>query len=159
MDEISLVSTNQDNEFNNHNLTIIKSITLKTEAVDDNHVGTKSYVDQFQNDIECDRRNLEISFYNEEVYLIKNVQDNDFNDNKSPNIQPIAVNRDPSSDTEFTNKKFVYDEIDKNTVLKFNPTLTNYVKVSVGNHTYNLTKYYKMQIAETINIKAPNTVG
>ena len=47
IDESSLVRNNQDNDFNIHNLTNISSITLNTQAVDDNHVITKAYVDQF----------------------------------------------------------------------------------------------------------------
>ena len=46
-DEISLVGKNQGNDSNNHNLTIINSITLYTRAVNDNQVITKAYVDQF----------------------------------------------------------------------------------------------------------------
>ena len=47
MHESSLVRNNQDNDFNNYNLTNINSITLNTHAVIDNQVITKSYVDQF----------------------------------------------------------------------------------------------------------------
>ena len=47
IDESSLVRNNQDNDFNNHNLTNINTITLETQAVNDNHVLTKAYVDQF----------------------------------------------------------------------------------------------------------------
>ena len=47
IDETSLVRNNQDNDFNNINLTNINSITLNTPAVKDNQVITKAYVDQF----------------------------------------------------------------------------------------------------------------
>ena len=69
--------------------------------------------------------------------MVKNNQDNDFNDNKLTKIDSITVNRNPSSDDEISNKKYIDDEIDKNTIVKFNQTLENYLstKVSVGNET------------------------
>ena len=97
-----------------------------------------------------------MGFYNEEVDLVKNNQDNDLNDNKLKNIDSITVNRKPSSDNELASKKYIDDELDKNTVLRFNQTLQNYLKVSVGNDTYNLTKYDKIQITDTTEIKYPN---
>ena len=42
-------------------------------------------------------------------------------------------------------------------MLRFNQTLTNYLKVSVGNNTYNLTKYDKIQLTDTTVIKNGNT--
>ena len=46
--ESTLVTNIQDNDFNSHNLTKINSITLNTQAVNDNQVRTKSYVNQFR---------------------------------------------------------------------------------------------------------------
>ena len=40
--------------------------------------------------------------------------------------------------------------------MRFNQTLQNYLKVSVGNDSYNLTKYDKIQITDTTKIKFPN---
>ena len=150
IDEPSLVRNNQDNDFNNFNLTIINSITLKTQAVNDNQVTTKPYVDQFHNDNERSRRDLGLDIYDESKDLVKNNQDNDLNYNKLTNKNSITVNRNPSSDNEFVNKKYIDDdELDKNTILKFNQTLTKYLKVSVGNNTINLTKYNKIQLTDT----------
>ena len=39
---------------------------------------------------------------------------------------------------------------------RFNQTLENYLKVSVGNDTYNLTKYDKIQITDTTEMRYPN---
>ena len=39
--------------------------------------------------------------------------------------------------------------MDKKTILRFNRTLENYLTVSVGNDTYNLTKCNKIQITGT----------
>ena len=91
--------------------------------------------------------------------MVKNNQDNDFNDNKLTNIDSITVNRNPTSDNELTNKKYIDNELDKNTILRFNQTLQNYLKVSVGNDTYNLTKYNKIQLTDTRVLKAGNNGG
>ena len=47
IDQSTLVRNNQDNDFNNNNLTNINSITLNTPAVNDNQVIAKAYVDHF----------------------------------------------------------------------------------------------------------------
>ena len=54
IDETSLVRNNQD-DFNNFNLTNINSITLNTQAVNDN---TKPNVDQFQQENERSRTDV-----------------------------------------------------------------------------------------------------
>ena len=75
--------------------------------------------------------------------MVKNNQDKDFNDNKLTNINSITINNNPTDDNHVGNKKYVDDEIDKNTIVRFNQTLQNYPKVSVGNDIYILTKYIK----------------
>ena len=75
--------------------------------------------------------------------MVKNNQDNDLNDNKLTNLDSIQVNRNPISDNELANKKYIDDELDKNTILRFSQTLSNYLKISVGNDIYHLTKYEK----------------
>ena len=74
-------------------------------------------------------------------------------------MDSITVNRNPTSDNEVSNKKYIDDELDKNTILRFNQTLQNYLKVSVGKDTYNLTKYDKIQITDTTIIKNGNAGG
>ena len=71
IDEPSLVRNNQDNDFNQYNLTNINSITLYTQAVIDNQVITKAYVDQFHNDNERTRQDLGLDFYDESNDLVK----------------------------------------------------------------------------------------
>ena len=85
IDEISVVTNNQDNDFNNYNLTNINSITLNKQADNDNEVITRIYVDQFHQENERSRRDVGIDFYNESSDLVKNNQDNDFNDNELKN--------------------------------------------------------------------------
>ena len=98
IDEISLVRNNQDKDFNNHNLTNINSITLNTQAVNDNQVITKAYVDQFHQEKERPRRNLGVDFYDESNDLVKNNQDIDLNDNKLINLDSITLDGEPKSD-------------------------------------------------------------
>ena len=47
----------------------------------------------------------------------------------------------------------------KNTIVRFNQTLDNYLKVSVGNDTFNLTKYDKIHITDTTIFKYSITGG
>ena len=157
INEATLVRNNQDNDFSNYNLTNINSITLNKQAENDNEVITKAYVDQFHQENERSRRDLGIDFYDESSDLVKNNQDNDFNDNKLINIDSITVNREPSSDNELANKKYIDDELDKNTIVRFNQTLSNYLKVSVGNDIYHLTKYGKNYITDLTEMRAPNS--
>ena len=109
INEISLVRNNRDNDFGNYNLTNINSITLNTQAVNDNQVITKAYVDQFHQENERSRRDLGIDFYNESNDLVKNNQDNNFNDNKLTNINSITINNKPTEDNHVSNKKYVDD--------------------------------------------------
>ena len=157
INESSLVRNIQDNDFNNNNLTNINSITLNTQAVIDNQVITKAYVDQFHQESERSRRDVGLDFYEETNDLVKNNRDNYLNDKKLTNFDSIAVKRNPTSDIELTNKLYVNNELDKNTVIRFNQILEKYLKASVGNDTYNLTKYNKISITDITEIRFPNT--
>ena len=87
-----------------------------------------------------------MSFYNEEVDLVENNQHNDFNNKKLTNIDSSTVNRNPTSDDEVSNKKYIVDELDKNTILRFNQTLQNF-----------LTEYDKIQLTDITAMKSVNT--
>ena len=102
---------------------------MNKQAENDNEVNTKAFVDQFH------RENVESRD------LVKNYQYNDLKDDKLTNLDSLKVNRDPASDNELANKKYVDDSIDNGTILRFNQTLEYYLKVSIGKDTYNLTKY------------------
>ena len=154
-----MVRNNQDNNFNKYNLTNINSITLYTQAVNENQVITKAYVDQFHQENELSRQDLGINFFDELSDLLKKTQDNKFNDNKLTNIGSITVNRSPTSNNQVTNKKYVDDSIKNGHVLRFYRTLENYLKVSVGKDTYNLTKDNKIQLTDTTTIKYPISSG
>ena len=156
IDEPSLVRNNQDNDFGNYNLTNINSITLNKQAENDNEVITKAYVDQFHQENERARRNVGLDFYNESNDLVKNNQDNDFNDNRLININSIKINSTPTDNDHVSNKKYIDDELSKNTIVRFNQTLQNSLKVSVGDNTYNLTKYDKIKLTDMTIIKSGN---
>ena len=107
IDETSLVRNNQDNDFNNYNLTNIKSITLNKPAEIDNEVITKAYVDQFHQENEQSRRDLVTEIFNESNELVKDKQNNDLIDNNATNLDSITINRDRTSDSEMSNKKIL----------------------------------------------------
>ena len=82
INETSFFRNSQDNDFGNFNLTKTTSITLNKQAKNDNEVFTKAYVDHFHQENERSRRDLGIDIYDESSDLVKNTQDNDFNDYK-----------------------------------------------------------------------------
>ena len=129
---------------------------MNKQAENDNEVITKAYVDQFHHENERSRRDVGLDFYDESSDLVKNNQDNDFNDNKLTDLDSITFDRNPSSDNELANKKYIDDLIGECTLLRFNQTLENYLKVSVGNDTYNLTKYDKIQLTDVTELRYPN---
>ena len=132
---------------------------MNKQAENDDEVITKAYVDQFHPENERSRRDLGIDFYNESSDIVKNNQDNDFNYNKLTNINSITINNNPTDYNHVSNKNYIDDELDKNTIVRFNQTLHNYLKVSVGSSIYNLTKYDKIQLIDTTIMKHPNSGG
>ena len=90
--------------------------------------------------------------------MLKNNQINNLNDNNLINLDSITVKRNPFLDNELANKNYIDDELDKNTKVRFNQKLENFLKVSVGGDTYNLTKNNKIQITDT-TVKKLGNVG
>ena len=138
--------------------SIILNSTL-TEPKTIMEIPTKPYIDSLQEENERSRRYLGIDFYDESSDLVEKNQSNDFNDNIILNVRSIQINDDPSNDNHVSNKKYIDDELDKTTIRRFNQTLQNYLKLSVGNDTYNLTKYDKIQLTDTTVMKSGNTGG
>ena len=130
----------QDSIILNSTLTSLKTII---------ELPTKNFVDSLH-EINRNRRDLSSVF---------NDQDNEFDNNILTKLDSVTVKRNPNLDNEVANKKYVDDSIGEGTIVRFNQTLENYLKVSVGNDTYNLTKYDKIQIRDTTFIKCPNTGG
>ena len=159
IDETSLVRNFEDNDFGNYNLTNINRITLNKQAENDNEFITKAYEDQFHQENERSRRVLGIDFYTESSDIVKIDQDNDLNNIKLTNVKSITINNDPTDDNHVSNKKNIDDELDKNTTVRFNQTLQNYLKVSVGNDIYNLTKYDKVRLVDLTTMRTGNWGG
>ena len=72
--------------------------------------------------------------------MLKNTQDNDFNDDKLITLNSITVNRNPFLNNELASKEYVEDTIGEITVLRFNQLLELYLKVSAANGLCNLTQ-------------------
>ena len=157
IDQQSVVRNNQDNEFGKYKLTNINSITLNKQAENDNEVVTKAYVDQFHQENERSRRNLGIDFYNESSYIIKENQDNDFNNNKLTIINSITINNNRTNNNHVCEKRYIDDQLDKNTLLRLNDDSNNkYLKFNIINTIYNLQIYNKIILTDTTIIKFPN---
>ena len=131
--------------------------STRTEPKTIIEIPTKTYIDSLHEENERSRRDLGIDFYDESSGLVKNNQSNNFNDNIILNVRSIQINDDPSNDNHVSNKKYIDDKLDKNTLVRFNQTLQNYLKVSVGNDTYNLTKYNKILLTDTAVLKTGST--
>ena len=71
------------------------------------------------------------------VFIKQNIE---FDNTKLINLDSVSKIRIPNSGNELLNKNYLHGELGKNTVHRINQTLENYLKVSVGNDTYNLTK-------------------
>ena len=137
----TIVKNDAHIDLNDRNITNARFIQVNQMPQIDSHLTAKLYVDNKVN----------------ETSLVRNNQDNDFNDNKLTNINSITINTNPTDDNHVSNKKYIDDELNKNTLVRFNQTLKNFLKVTVGNDIYNLTKYNKIQIIDTTEIRYPNT--
>ena len=87
-----------------------------------------------------------------------NDEDNEFDNNKLTNLDSVVGNRSIISDNELANKKYFDDSIGLGNNLRFNKTLQNYLEVSVGDDTCDVTKYDQTQTIDTTEIKFP-TIG
>ena len=159
IDESSLLrlDPNETLDLNNQESIILNSTLTDPKTIIE--IPTKAYIDSLHEENERSRRDLGIVFYIESDDLVKNNQTNNFNDNIILNVNSIQINDDPSDNSHAVNKLYVDDKLDKNTLVRFNQTLQKYLKVSVGNDIYNLTKYDKIQLTDTTIIKAPNSGG
>ena len=59
-------------------------------------IPTKTYIDSLHDENERNRRDVGLAFYDEEIDLVKNNQDNDFNDIKLINLDSVSVSTYPS---------------------------------------------------------------
>ena len=158
IDESSLLRLHPDEilDLDNQDSIILNStLTNPKTSIE---IPTKAYIDSLHEINERSRRDLGLSFYNEEVDLVKNNQDNNLNDKKLTNLDSISVNRDPTSDNELASKKYFDDQLDANTLVRLNDNSNNrYLQVRVNDIPYNLQIYNKAQIIDTTKIIYPNT--
>ena len=126
---------------------VLKSTLTSPKTIKE--IPTKSYVDSLH-EINRNRRDLSSGYNN---------RDNEFDNFILTNLDSVVVNRDHSFDNELANLKKVDESLGSVNILRFNQTLQNYLKVSVGNDTYNLTKYDKIPKTDTTIINYPNTGG
>ena len=152
----SIVRNDAHIDLNDRNITNCRFLSVNQMPQIDSHLTAKLYVD---NSID-------------ESSLVRNTRDNDFGNYNLTNIKSITLNKQAESDNEVITKAYVdqfHQETERtrrdlgidfynesSTILRFNQTLKNYLKISVGNDTYNLTKYDKIQITDTTEIKYPN---
>ena len=147
LDELSLLGldSNEKLKLNEQDSIVLTSALTSPKTVIE--LLTKSYVD---NSHESSRNRRDLS-------SVFNDQDFEFDNIKLTYLDSITVKRNPNLDNEVPNKKYVDDSIGEGTLLRFNQTQQNYLKVSVGNDTYNLTKYERKPITNTTIFKAENT--
>ena len=124
--------------------SIVPNSTLTTPKTM-KELPTKTYVNSLH---ESSRNRPDLS-------SVFNDQYKEFDNNKITNLESFTVNREPLSDNDLSTKEHIDDSIGEGTLLRFNQTLENYLKVSVGNDTYNLTKHDQTQITVTTEIKLP----
>ena len=109
IDEPSLLRLDPDEKLNldeQDSILLNSTLTLPNRIIE---LPTKSYVDSLH---ESSRNRRDLS-------SIFNGQDNEFHKNNITNLDSITVNRNPNLDNELANKKYIDDELDKNTVLRF----------------------------------------
>ena len=123
--ELSLFILDPEEKLNLDNLDSIFLHSFSTLAKTIIELPTKSYVDSLH-ESSRNRRDL-LSVFND--------QDTKFDNNKLTNLDSITLNRDPNLDNKLSRKKYVDDSIGEGTIVRFNQTLQNYLKVSVGNDT------------------------
>ena len=102
---------------------------------------------------------LDYNFKMNQVIWLETIKIKTSTIKKLTNSDSITVDRNPSSDNELANKKYIDDLIEESKILRNNQTLENYLKVSVLNDTYNLTKYDKLQLTDTTIMKNGNGGG
>ena len=63
---------------------------------------------------------LDVDFYDETNDLVKNNQNNDFNNNEITNVKSIEINDTPTFDNHVVNKKYFDDNFLTSSIVKNN---------------------------------------
>ena len=136
----SMIKNTDHVDLNDKNLDNVRYVKVNNMTAVEEHLTPKIYVDNAISDIISYVNDLhEINKNRRELSSVFNDQDNEVDNNKLTNLDSNVVNRDPSSDNELANKIYIDDSIGECTIVKFNQTLENYLKVSVANDVYILT--------------------
>ena len=153
----SIIKNTDHVDFNNKYIDNVRMISVNEMPEGGKDLTSKLYVDNALSDLLSYVNDLhEINSNRRDSSSVFNDQDKEFDNKKLSNLDSVTVNRTPTADDELSNKKYVDDSIGEGTIVRFNQTLQNYLIVSVGNDTRNLTKYDKIQITDTTEIKFPN---
>ena len=110
-------------------MTNIYINTLNIQAIDDNHVRTKAFVDHFHNENGQSSRDIGLQFYDESNDLVKINQDTNFNEFEFLNIDNLSNKSGHNLDKDLTTKQYVVDSIGKIIVLKFIQALEHYFEM------------------------------
>ena len=158
----SIIKNTDDVDFNIKVLDNVHSIKVNSYPTLDEQLTPKFYVDHFVYD-RVDEASLLRLDRKEMLHL----------DGKLDPIIPCSSLTSPRFIIELPTKSYVdslhgenersrrdlgldfYDE--SSTLVRFNQTLQNCLKVSVGNDKYNLTKYNKISITDITETKFPNS--
>ena len=146
MDELSLLRLDPDEQLNLDEQDSIFPNSTLTSTKTIIEIPTKSCVDSLR-ESSRNRRDLSSVFDD---------QENEFYNYELPNLDSVAVKRNPISDNELSTKNYNDDSIGEGTKVRYNQTLENYLKVSFRNDTYILTKCDQTQITDTTQIKVSN---
>ena len=148
-------------DFNDKILDNVHSIKMNSYPTLQEHLTPKIYVDNA------------ISYSVDEASLLRLDPDEKLKLDEQDSILLNSTLISPKTTIELPTKSYIdslheetersrrdlgldfYDE--SSTLVRFNQTLQNYLKVSVGNDTYNLTKYNKNSITDNTEIKFPNS--
>ena len=119
---------------------------LILEPTDENHAVTKRYVDPSS---ENDRNRRDMC-------AVFNGQDNEFDNFRLTILDSFTFERNSNTDNEVSNKKYVADELNKTTFLRFNQSLQIYSKVIVGNIVLGAIIYNVLRTKDATIIKTGN---
>ena len=149
-------------DFNDKILDNVHSIKVNSYPTLDEHLTPKFYVDNFVYD-RVDEASLLRLDPKERLYLYGKL-DSIFPNSSVTSLRTIIELPTKSyvvslhGENERSRRDLGLDFYDESsTFVRFNQTLQNYLKVSVGNDTYNLTKYNKISITDITDIKLPNS--
>ena len=91
--------------------------------------------------------------------MVRTNRKTNFHKNQLKVSDSTTTKRNPNPENELLNKQNVDDELDKNTILIFNQTLQNNLKISVGNIICSLTKNDRKQVTDTTATETGNAGG